>query len=52
MLDNPEGDEFDLVEGVHPKHCKKNSTVLSCIGKRTEQNIYFVAWKTSNSIQQ
>jgi len=35
MRDNP-GDESDPVEGVR-RRCKKNSSVLSCIGKRTRE---------------
>jgi len=39
MRGNPEGGELDLAEDVQFVHrrCKKNSFVLSCIGKRTKE---------------
>jgi len=36
MQDNPEEGELDPAEGVS-RRCKKNSSVLSCIGKRTKE---------------
>jgi len=36
MRDNPEGSELDPADDVH-RRCKKNSPVLSCIGKRAKE---------------
>jgi len=36
MRDNPEGGELGHIEGVR-RRCKKNSSDLSCIGKRTTE---------------
>jgi len=42
MRDNPEGGEFDPADDVC-RRCKKNSSVLSYIDKKTE---HFTAGKT------
>jgi len=36
MQDNPEGGELDPAEGVC-RCCKKISSILSCIGKKTRE---------------
>jgi len=36
MWNNPEEGELDLAEDVR-RRCKKNSPVLSCVGKRTRE---------------
>jgi len=49
MRDYPEGGEFNPAEGVR-RRCKKNSSVLSRIGKRTREDsdrgseVAFVRW--------
>jgi len=36
MWDDPEGGDLDLADGVR-RHSKKNSSILSCIGKKTRE---------------
>jgi len=44
MWDNPEGGELDPAKGVR-KHCKKNSSILSCI-KRWQEKAVTMATKS------
>jgi len=45
MRDNPGGGELDPAVGIR-RRCKKNSSVLSCIGKRIKKGYVTAASKS------
>jgi len=47
MQDNPEGGELDPAEGVR-RRCKKNSSVLSCVGRGQEKAVTAAAKSVSS----